>query len=155
MNATEKIKDTLAKRFSALADAIQMPRERRLALTVPFADFPAVFDYAVKELKFSHLITITGLDEPEVFGLIYHLAHDNGVVLNLRTSVDKKNPTVKTVTSYFPGAEIYERELVDLFGVKVEGLQAGNRYPLTDEWPVGEYPLRKDWKADKQEKHHA
>ena len=117
MNTTEKIKEALTKRFSVLTDAVKMPRERRLFLTVNFVDFPAVFDYVVKELKFSHLITITGLDEPEVFGLIYHLAHDNGVVLNLRTSVDKKNPTVKTVTSYFPGAGKALGELMVRFPV--------------------------------------
>ena len=39
-----------------------------------------------------------------------------------------------------------ERELMDLLGAKVEGLPAGKRYPLSDDWPTDEYPLRKDWK---------
>jgi Ni,Fe-hydrogenase III component G len=30
----------------------------------------------------------------------------------------------------------------------VEGLPAGNRYPLTDDWPADQFPLRKDWKPD-------
>jgi NADH:ubiquinone oxidoreductase subunit C len=153
MTATENIKQALVNRFSDLADAIKMPRERRLFLTVNLAKFPAVFDYAVKELKFSHLISITGMDEPQILGFIYHLSQDNGVVLNIRTSVEKNNPLVHTVMQYFPGADIYERELVDLFGAKVEGLAPGNRYPLTDDWPVGQYPLRKDWKADKEKPH--
>ena len=46
----------------------------------------------------------------------------------------------------FPAAEIYERELIDLLGAKVAGLPEGKRYPLPDDWPAGEYPLRKDWK---------
>ena len=48
----------------------------------------------------------------------------------------------------FPGAELYERELVDMFGISVEGLPAGNRYPLPDDWPQGQHPLRKDWKKE-------
>jgi Ni,Fe-hydrogenase III component G len=69
------------------------------------------------------------------------------ILINLKTSAPKENPQIKSITQYFPSAEIYERELVDLFGAKVEGLAPGNRYPLTDDWPPGEYPLRKDWKA--------
>ena len=46
----------------------------------------------------------------------------------------------------YAGAQVYERELVDLFGAQVEGLPPGNRYPLTDDWPTDEHPLRKDWK---------
>ncbi|MFA5345827.1 MAG: NADH-quinone oxidoreductase subunit C, partial [Candidatus Omnitrophota bacterium] len=99
-----------------------------------------------KELQFGHLCTITGLDEPEKLGFIYHLAADSGILINLRTYAPKNNPVIKTVTSYFPGAEIYERELVDLFGATVTGLPVGNRYPLTDDWPTEEHPLRKDWK---------
>jgi Ni,Fe-hydrogenase III component G len=34
---------------------------------------------------------------------------------------------------------------MDLLGIKVEGLPEGRRYPLPDNWPQGQYPLRKDW----------
>jgi Ni,Fe-hydrogenase III component G len=32
-----------------------------------------------------------------------------------------------------------------MLGVNVEGLPEGKRYPLPDDWPDGQYPLRKDW----------
>ena len=38
-----------------------------------------------------------------------------------------------------------------MFGVKVEGLPAGRHYPLPEDWPQGEYPLRKDWKPKNTE----
>ena len=72
------------------------------------------------------------------------------ILLNIKTSVPKNNPNLKSIIGYFPGAEIYERELVDLLGVKVEGLPEGYRYPLTDEWPKDQFPLRKDWKPGSQ-----
>jgi Ni,Fe-hydrogenase III component G len=78
---------------------------------------------------------------------IYHLAQDTGILLNIKISVPKASPVLMTVSGYFPGAEIYEREVVDLLGAKVEGLPPGNRYPLIDDWPAGQYPLRKDWQA--------
>jgi Ni,Fe-hydrogenase III component G len=65
--------------------------------------------------------------------------------LNLTVAVPKENPVLQTVMGYFPPAETYERELIDLLGMKVEGLPPGSRYPLPEGWPEGQYPLRKDW----------
>jgi Ni,Fe-hydrogenase III component G len=67
-------------------------------------------------------------------------------MLNLKTWVLKENAAIKTVTDTFSAADIYEREISDLLGIKMEGLAPGRRYPLPDDWPDGEYPLRKDWK---------
>ena len=37
---------------------------------------------------------------------------------------------------------------MDLLGIKVNGLAEGQRYPLPEDWPKGDYPLRKDWKGN-------
>jgi membrane-bound hydrogenase subunit beta len=66
----------------------------------------------------------------------------------MKTAVPKANPVIKTVTDVFPAATLYERELMDLLGAKVDGLPAGRRYPLPEDWPVDQFPLRKDWKPD-------
>ncbi|MDD5005438.1 MAG: NADH-quinone oxidoreductase subunit C [Candidatus Omnitrophica bacterium] len=146
MSQEEKIKQELINRFSYLENIIKIQRPRRMSAEIDYNNFTEILDYAVKQLKFIHLCTITGLDEQDKLGFIYHLAQDSGVLFNLKTSVFKQNPEIKSVMPYFAGAEIYERELVDLLGVKVEGLPVGNRYPLTDDWPTDQFPLRKDWK---------
>jgi Ni,Fe-hydrogenase III component G len=142
------IQQQLGERFDCLKDKVRVQRIRRIFAQVPAADVPAVFDYAVQELNFCILATITGLDEGPTLGLIYHLARENGIVLSLATSVPKDQPVLQTVTSYFPAADAYEREVTDLLGFQIEGLPPGNRYPLPDDWPAGQYPLRKDWKAE-------
>jgi Ni,Fe-hydrogenase III component G len=142
----ENIKRQLIERFGCLSDKITVPRIRRIFAVVPAADFAEAFDYAVSKLGFVILDTITGLDEGATLGFIYHLARENGIVLNLHISVPKEKPVIKTIMPYFPAAEDYERELVDLLGAQVEGLPPGNRYPLPDDWPANQYPLRKDWK---------
>ena len=145
----EEIKQKIAAQFPALTDAITIKRERRIFVAVPYPLFRQVFDSAVKNMDFSSLCAITGLDEGENLCFIYHLARSDGIVLNLRTFVPKADPKLNTVSDYFPHAVIYEKEAIDLFGAEVLGLPEGSfRYPLPDGWPAGQYPLRKDWKPE-------
>ena len=148
MSEEENIQLELMQKFDCLKDKVRIQRVRRLWAHTPAENLPEVFEHVVKKMKFVILAAITGLDEGATLGLIYHLARENGIVLNLATSVSKEKPVLKTVTAYFPAADVYEREVVDLLGFQIEGLQPGSRYPLTDDWPAGQYPLRKDWKAE-------
>ncbi len=142
----EKTGEALKQRFGFLD--IKVPRERRVFATTPLDKFLEVLSYAQKELCFSRLCTITGLDEGDNLSAYYHISHVEGTVLNLKTSVLKANPKISTISDFFPAAVISERELVDLFGFVVEGIPPGKRYPLPDGWPEGQYPLRKDWKPE-------
>ncbi len=141
----------LVQAFPELEGKTRVPRERRLWVDVDMASFRRVFDHAVDSLGFTIMCIITGLDEGEELGFLYHIANESGTILNLHTKVPKAEPTIATITDRFPSAHIYERELVDLLGAKVEGLPPGNRYPLPDDWPQGQYPLRKDWKQETAE----
>jgi Ni,Fe-hydrogenase III component G len=145
----QKLVEILVGKFEFLADKVRIQRSRRIVAEIDAAHFEDVLIYAMHNLQFTILCTITGLDEGQTMGFIYHLAREDGIMLNLKLIVPKNDLVLKTITHYFPNAEIYERELVDLLGVKVEGLLEGNRYPLPDSWPQGEYPLRKDWKSSK------
>jgi len=146
------IQEELQNAFPFLREHIKVARERRVFVETPLENFQEVFEHVVKKMGFSILCTITGLDMGEKLGAIYHLARPTGVILSLSTNVSKQAPVIHSITPYFPAADAYERELVDLLGFKVEGLPAGSRYPLPDGWPEGQYPLRKDWKASMLEK---
>ena len=146
MTKEENIQNELIKKFGFLEGKITVRRARRIFAEVPLKNFNEVFEYALKNLSFVMLCTITGLDETQTLGFIYHIAREDGIMLNIKVSVDRNDPVIKTITGYFPGADIYERELMDLLGTKVQGLPEGTRYPLSDDWPAGEYPLRKNWK---------
>ncbi len=148
MTKEEDIKQDLVKKFNIQDDKIHIVRDRRISLTIDQSSFNKVLEYIYKELQFVYLCMITGLDEGESLSFIYELSQSNGAMLSLKTSVPKANPVLKTVTPYFSCADAYERELIDLLGAQVEGLPAGHRYPLTDDWPQGQFPLRKDWTPD-------
>jgi Ni,Fe-hydrogenase III component G len=148
MTAEETIQQELASRFDFLRETIRIARPRRIFASAPRERFTEVFDYAIENLDFPILCTITGLDEGENLAAIYHLAQENGITLSLKTTVPKTAPDLPTVTARFPAAEAYERELVDMLGFNVIGLAPGRRYPLPDDWPAGQYPLRKDWSPE-------
>lgn len=148
MNDAIKIKQELEAKFKFLADKVVVKRERRIFADVPLENFDEVLDFAVKTLKFDALKMITGSDEVTAFSVIYHLDKGGKALLNLKVRTSHDNPKVKTVTDRFPGVDPYEREIVDLLGIKVEGLASGRRYPLPENWPDGQYPLRKDWKNE-------
>ena len=146
MTAEETVQKALADKFPFLADKIRVQRARRLWVDVPADKFDEVLHYLHEHMDFPMLCAITGLDEGATFGLLYHLAQENGLTLHLKVSIPREKPEWKTIIPMFPGCELCEREIADLYGVKFAGLPPGMRYPLPDDWPEGQYPMRKDWK---------
>jgi len=146
MSSTEEqIVKRLHERFDGLTIDIQ--RERRIWLEAPRPIFLELLAYLYDEMGFTTLGTITGLDSGEMFQLIYHLTHTNGIVMNARVSAPADNPVFDTATDIFKGATFYELEARNLLGLTILGLPEDNIYPLPDNWPKGEYPLRKSWEV--------
>ena len=148
MAMEETIADRISTRFPELKEKIQISRARRIFVDPPEANFNELCEFAYDELEFISLVSIVGTDEGENLGAMYILAADNGVLLGIRRYQPRENPVLNTLTHRFPNAEYYEKELVDMFGFRVDGLPPGPRYPLPDDWPEGQYPLRKDWKPE-------
>ena len=144
----DKIISDLQAQFASLAGQARVQRARRIWVEAPPADFDAVLGALVEKYEFGNLCTITGQDEGDSFSATYHLARPDGIVLNLKVKVPKTSPVWHSICSKFPGCVNYEREIADLFEVKFEGLPPGPRYPLPDDWPEGQYPLRKDWNGN-------
>lgn len=153
MTNEEMIRQQLVNRFPSTNGKFRIQRERRIWLEVQLEIFPELIRYAKEELQFIEFCTMTGLDEGEDLGFIYHLAQEHsGIMLNIRVRVPKTSPVIPTITTLFPSAEIPEREVEDLLGATVVGLPAGRRYPLPDDWPLNEHPLLKNWKQQAAEK---
>lgn len=146
MEKETKVLNSLLERFPAIEAAQALTATRRVYLAVPEGLFMDALRFAAEDLDFDHLCTITGLDTGEGYEFIYHIANPEGVVLNLRYRTDGGDGVViSSVLPVYPGATFYERELEGLLGIKVEGLPEGRQYPLPDNWPAGQYPLRKGW----------
>jgi len=70
------------------------------------------------------------------------------MITTVKVKTPRANPVIPSVLPVFPVATSYERELEDMLGIKIQGLPPGRRYPLPEDFPVDQYPLRKDWKPE-------
>ena len=121
-----------------------VPRERRIFVYIKNKALKNTVKYLVKDLKFKHLSTITGMDLGTEIEVMYHLAYQGSIELSLGLTVPKDNPSVPTVTDLIPGAVLYEREVHDLLGVNFEGHPDLSPLVLPEGWPQDVYPLRKE-----------
>jgi Ni,Fe-hydrogenase III component G len=116
----------------------------RINVKVAREQLLTVLRYLKEQFGFTHLATITGLDAGESFEVIYHMA-SNLATVNVRILTPRSDPKIPSVCTVIAGAILYERELQDMFGLVVENIPDPRPLLLADDWPAGEYPLRKDW----------
>jgi NADH-quinone oxidoreductase subunit C len=96
------------------------------------------------ELGYGRWIDLTAVDDPDVeprFELQYLLySMTEHLWIRLKTQTDDRCPSV---TGVFPGANWYEREVYDLFGVTFDGHPDLTRIMMPDGWEG--HPLRRDY----------
>lgn len=127
---------------------VQVKRDRRIFISVPRNDLIKTVNILSNELNIQHLSTITARDTGSELEILYHFLL-NGVVITIRTTCPKDDPTIDTIVNIFPGAVLYERELNDILGIVPKGHPDLKRLVLPDDWGGG-YPLRKDWKPPQE-----
>ena len=87
-----------------------------------------------------HLSAITCQQLENEFNLLYHFWKSGG--LTLLISLDEKNLRIDSICSLIPGAEYYEREAREMFGIEFLGMPNPLPLLLPDNWQGG-YPMRK------------
>lgn len=110
----------------------------------------SVCTYLHKSLRYNFLSTVTAVDWPERtprFDVVYHLLSlSHQCVLRLKVRVGKKgeeHPAVPSVCGIWPGANWYEREVYDLFGIEFTSHPDLRRILMPPDWTT--HPLRKDY----------
>jgi len=105
----------------------------------------AQFLYEIPDLDFSFLTALTAVDYVEEFELVYQLLSmkkNHSAILRTRC-YGREEPTVYSVTSIWQGADLQEREIWDLMGIRFEGHPNLKRILLWEGFPG--HPLRKDF----------
>lgn len=143
-------KETLDRIKSALAGGIvqwQEKSERRIYVDVRPEAVPDATRLLFKDLGARFQIA-SGVDTPTAIEILYHWAFDSmGVVITVRTKLDRAGPAVESVAGICPATEWIEREMAELLGITFRNHPDMRHLLLSDDWPEGKYPLRRDYKA--------
>ncbi|MBV9573872.1 MAG: NADH-quinone oxidoreductase subunit C [Acidobacteriales bacterium] len=100
--------------------------------------------------QFNFLSDITCVDwvpsEPR-FEIVYHLFSTfSKERLRLKVRLRGEEPAIESVTSIWPAANYFEREVFDLFGVRLHGHPYLRRLLMPEDWEG--HPLRKDYPVE-------
>ena len=81
------------------------------------------------------------------FEVIYHLLSiPNKERVRLKVRLSGEMPALDSVTSVWPGANYFEREVFDLFGIRFNGHPYLRRLLMPENWEG--HPLRKDYPVE-------
>ncbi len=105
-----------------------------------------------KLTQFNMLIDITAVDylgnEPR-FEVVYHLLSiPLKQRLRIKIPLEENDTNIESITGIYPGANWFEREVYDMFGIKFLNHPNLKRLFMYDEFEG--YPLRKDFPLKKQ-----
>jgi NADH-quinone oxidoreductase subunit C len=100
--------------------------------------------------SFNYLSDVTCVDwypsEPR-FEVVYHLLSiPKKERVRLKVKLNGDAPALESVTSVWPGANYFEREVFDLFGIRFNGHPYLRRLLMPENWEG--HPLRKDYPVE-------
>jgi NADH-quinone oxidoreductase subunit C len=82
--------------------------------------------------------------EPERFEVVVNLlSRANRARVRVRVQVPADDPVVPSLYELFPGTEVAEREVFDMFGIRFDGHPDLTRILMPEDWSG--HPLRKDY----------
>ncbi len=152
----EQLKDRpeLARLLASVPSAVQAAKLDRDELSIDIQP-GAIRDACAllrddAELKYNFLSDLTCVDwypsEPR-FEVVYHLLSIlRRARLRLKVRLGGDDPRLHSVTSVWPSANFFEREVFDLFGIHFEDHPYLRRLLMPENWEG--HPLRKDYPVE-------
>ncbi len=142
--------EDLIKRLESIFKIVEKKRGKRdnlWILEVEKDSLHAVLSYLKDNESFRHLALISCVDwiENNKFQLSYILwSYQKRQNLIVKIFIDRDKPEFKTVLNLFPQAEIYEREIRELYGVTFEGNPTQFEDFVLEDWEEMP-PMRRDF----------
>ncbi len=137
----------LKERFGSRLEAISAPRPDEVYCDVRMELVPGVCAHVYRKWQ-GRLVSLFADDAREqksVFHVYYVFALDSAHgFLILRVPISPEQPVLVSLSNALPAVNWQEREIQDLFGIRLEGHPNPRRCALHDDWPQV-YPLRKDF----------
>jgi len=150
MDRENELMQTLLAQFPELEGKVHVVRPMRVHVDMlDREEFYKVIAFLHDEMGLTRGHNVIGTDEGDDLGFIYLVSGADHIIFTLRTHAPKSDPRIRSMTGLYKSFTLFERELSDLFGAVVEGLPEGPHYPLPDNWPRDQWPLRKEWDPKK------
>lgn len=144
MNSMNSILDDIKRNFDLLGS--EFPDSRQLAIDIESHEVHSVLSY-LKSIGYTQMSLLTCIDliEESKFELVYILLNwNNGVHIQVRAKISRENPVFRTITNIFPGAQYYERDVHEFFGVEFVGNEMSYKHLFLEMWDDIP-PMRKDF----------
>lgn len=152
MSQIEILKQDILTKFGFDQFSFITTAQGEHVIEAPKQNVPALLRYLKEYAGYNFLIDVCGVDYPtraKRFDVVYHLLN-NSNFSRLRVKAQLADgESIETATKIWKGADWFEREAYDMFGIRFDG-HANLRRILTHHQFVG-HPLRKDYEADKQQ----
>jgi len=118
--------------------------KNRVYFTINKKILPQIARYLFNEEK-ARFSTASGVDTRKAVEILYHFSVDDiGLYISLRVILEKPNLEVDSLLGLFKCAEWIEMEIHEMLGVNFKGHENLKHLLLKDDWPEGNYPLRRD-----------
>jgi Ni,Fe-hydrogenase III large subunit/Ni,Fe-hydrogenase III component G len=95
------------------------------------------------------LVSMFANDEKSICSkyAVYYVFADRkqALLLIIKTLIDPNQMEIFSITPNIPAADLYEREINDLFGIFPKGHPNPKRLVFHSNWPKAEFPLRKEF----------
>ena len=120
MKNLNKIQEKIYSKFRIKAKAGE---KQRMWLKINRGQLLGLLQF-LKEHGFEHLSSLSALDWPdqEKLELVYHLwNYQDKLLLSIKTTIERKTPSIESAASIWANAQIQEREIHELFGINFLG----------------------------------
>lgn len=139
-----EIKDNIKNKLGSKILEWKEVSPRRIYFSLDKKDIFEAVKFLFRDLGLRFAVA-SGIDTPQGFEILYHFSFDrSGEFYSVRVLIDdKKNPEIDSIAPLFAGAEWIEREIWEMLGINFKGHPNLKRLLLAEDWPEGDYPLRK------------
>jgi len=149
MSSQSDVVPSILKAFSGKVSELEL-NPPQSAILVDAAAIRDVFEYLRKdtEFKFDYLSCLSGVDAVEHLEVVYHIfSTETKCKLTVKVKLPPENPEIDSICDIYKAANWYERELSELYGIKVNVHPDMRLLLLPDDWDQG-HPMRKGWTGD-------
>ena len=136
----------LVEKFPSQVEAIEL-NPKQTAVQIDPKIVVAFFEFITThpDLKMAYLSSISGVDITTNIDIVYFISSiEYKHKLTVRTKVDRLGGKIDKISTVIKGANWFEREIWELFGVEFVGHPNLTQLLLPDDWDEGP-PMLRDW----------